>query len=179
MQPKNDQLTMINILFYTLLSLLLIIAQTSFLSVFSFSDYSFDLLIIVILSLSLLFSHPFIIIGVLLIGFCMDSVSGTPFGVYTSAYIWIYIFVQAMKRYVHYGNVIFVPLVSVFAVFIENSFLFFTFFVCDGASAITTSDLVLMGNQMLLAFFMLPLSILIIHFFHKQWESFLKKYVGK
>ena len=170
---------MINIIFFVLISLFLIIAQTSFLPVFSFFDYSFDLLIINVLCLSLIFSHPFVIVGILFLGLCMDSISGAPFGVYTSAYIWIYLSIQAMKRFVHYGNIIFVPMVSALSVLMENGFLFFTFFVNRGRSAILISDLALMGKQMFLAFFTLPVCIMFVHILRKRWEYIIKKYAGK
>ncbi len=170
---------MINIVFYVLTSLFLIIAQTSFLPVFSFFDYSFDLLIINVLCLSFLFSSPLVIVGILLLGLCMDSISGAPFGVYTSAYIWIYFFIQAMRCFVHYGNMIFVPMVSALSVLMENGFLFFTFFVSRGRSAISVSDLVMMGKQMFFAFFMLPVCIMLIHILRKRWEYIIKKYAGK
>ncbi len=103
----------------------------------------------------------------------MDSISGTPFGLYMSVYLWICISIQLLKRFVHPGNIIFVPVISALSVFVENCFLVFFFFVRYGEKNFYYQDIMLMLKQMAWAFFIVPLMILVIHIFQKKWTRFV------
>lgn len=157
---------MIQFLFYTTLSLSLILIQTSVFPYISFFSHGFDLLLIIIMFLSLMFSHSGLIAAVFLIGWCVDSLSGAPFGLYTISYVWIFILVQTLKRFVHRGNIIFLPCISAFSVIIENGFLFFSFFIRYGSEAISLQDILAAGEQSLWAFFIMPVCVVIIHALH-------------
>lgn len=142
---------------------------------FSWFVRIFDLLILNILYLSLLFSSPFILFGVVLIGSIMDSLSGAPFGVYISVYVWLFLIVQKLKTFVHPGSFVFLPIVSALAVLLENTFLIFSFFIQNGRSAVSSQDLFFMLQQVLLAFFLVPVLILVIHTCQKHWLNFVDK----
>ncbi|WP_080805511.1 hypothetical protein [Desulfamplus magnetovallimortis] len=100
----------------------------------------------------------------------MDSISGAPVGLYTASYLWIYLVVLILKRFVHPGNLIFLPLISAFSIMIENGFLFFSFFVKYGLLVITVSDLMLAGRQMLCGFFVIPVSVMLIDILHTKCD---------
>ncbi|MBF0232380.1 MAG: rod shape-determining protein MreD [Desulfamplus sp.] len=157
---------MIKVFFYVLLSLSLIVIQTSLLPSISLFYHCFDLLLIVVLFFSLMFSHTSMIVSVIFIGFCMDSISGAPLGIYTISYIWIFILVQFLKRFVHRGNFIFLPCISAISVIMENSFLFFSFFIRYGRDAISIQDLIVAGEQSLWAFFVISICVVAIHGAH-------------
>ncbi len=107
----------------------------------------------------------------------MDSISGTPFGLYMSAYLWICISVQIMKRFVHSGNIIFLPLISALSVFLENCFLVFFFFVRYGEANFYSQDIMLMAKQMAWAFFIAPLMIWVMHICQKKWSRFVDRLI--
>ena len=77
----------------------------------------------------------------------MDSVSGGPFGLYLSAYVWIYIIVRSLKSLIHLENIVFLICMGAVAVVVENAFLIFSFLVRGGADAVCFQDLVLMAKQ--------------------------------
>ncbi len=162
---------MVKFLFHFSLSLLLIVLQTSVLPPIPFFESGFDLLIIMVLFFSLMFSHPALFLAVFLIGWSMDCLSAAPVGLYTAAYLWIFITVLILKRFVHPGNLIFLPMISAFAVMMENGFLFFSFFVRYGISAISIPDLFRAGSQILWAFFMVPMAIILIDALHKKCDN--------
>lgn len=157
---------MIKFFFYVLLSLSLIVLQTSILPSFMLFYHCFDLLLIIVLFFSLMFSHFVLIAPVALIGWCMDTLSGAPLGLYSISYIWIFILVQFLKRFVHRGNIIFLPCISAFSVVIENFFLFFSFFIRYGRDGFSAKDLLVAGEQSLWAFFLIPICVVIIHGLH-------------
>ncbi|MBF0203471.1 MAG: hypothetical protein HQK67_03960 [Desulfamplus sp.] len=162
---------MIKFCFYVLLSLTLMLIQTSLLPSVSRFPHGFDPLIIIILFFSLMFSNSAIIIAVFLIGWCMDSLSGAPLSLYTITYIWIFILVQFLKQFVHRGNIIFLPCISAFAVMMENAFLFFSFFVRYGIEFISIQNIVVAGKQSLWAFFLIPICIVIIYGMHNICDN--------
>jgi len=162
---------MIKFFFYVLISLSLIVIQTSVFSSISLFYHCFDLLLIIILCFSLIFSHLALILAVILIGLCMDSLSGAPLGIYTIAYIWIFVLIQFLKRFVHSKNIIFMPCISAFSVIIENGFLFFSFFIRYGKDALSIQDILVVGEQSLWAFFLIPISIVIINNMHDVCEK--------
>ncbi|MBF0210482.1 MAG: hypothetical protein HQK68_06310 [Desulfamplus sp.] len=162
---------MIKFLFHLFLSINFIVIQTSIFPSFAIFSSSFDLLLINILFLSLMFSHYLVIIAVILIGWCMDSLSGAPLGLYTITYLWIFIIVQALKRFVHRGNFIFLPVISAFSVMVENGFLFFSFFIKYGSKPFSFNNTLVAGEQALLAFFIIPLFIVVIHSLHTICDS--------
>ncbi len=162
-------------LFYIILFVVLIILQTAILPNFYFFSKSFDLLIVNILYMSMVFSSPWLLVVVVIQGCIMDSISGTPFGLYMSVYLWICVSVQVMKRFVHPGNIIFVSVVSALSVFVENCFIVFFFFVRYGELNPSFQDIILMAEQMVGAFFIAPVMVLLIHIMQKKWGSFVDK----
>ncbi len=162
-------------LFYIMLLIVLVIIQTAILPNFSFFSQSFDLLLVNIIYMSIAFSHPGLLLIVVLQGCIMDSISGTPFGLYMSVYLWVCISIQILKRFVHSGNVIFIPVISAISVFVENSFLLLFFFIRYGKNSFYPQDIMLMIKQMTWAFFIAPLMILIIHILQKKWNRFVDK----
>ncbi len=157
---------MIKFFFHAFLSLSIIVIQTSILPYIPLFSNCFDLLLIVILFLSLMYSYSAMVVVIVILGWCMDSISDAPLGLYTISYIWIFILVQFLKRFIHRGNIIFVPCISAFSVLMANGFLFFSFFVRYGGDAISVQDIVDAGKQGLLAFFLIPICFVVIHTLH-------------
>jgi len=170
---------MIRFFFYFGLSLVLIVVQTSILPGFSAFSQSFDLLFVIVLSLSLRFSHPGTGVAVFLLGCAMDSVSGGPFGLYISAYVWIYILVRSLKSLVHLENIVFLVCMSAVAVVVENAFLVFTFVVGKGVDAVSSRDLVFMVKQMVVALVVVPLLVLAVDQLERGVILIAKRFEGK
>ncbi len=138
---------MIRIFFYLCLFLVFFIVQTSTLHSLSVLGQAFDLILVVVLSLSLKFSHFGTAAAVFLLGCAMDSVSGGPFGLYISAYVWIYILVRSLKFLVHMENIVFIVCMSAVAVVVENAFLVFVLVMGGGVDAVYFKDLLFMAKQ--------------------------------
>lgn len=119
----------------------------------------------------MIFSHPALFAAVFLVGCCMDSLSGAPLGLYTATYLWIFITVQFLKRFVHPGNFILLPLISAFAVMLESGFLFFSFFVRYGISALSIPDFILAGRQIMWGGVIIPIAVVLVGKVHEKCEK--------
>ncbi len=165
--------------FLVFLSFFLVILQTTILPEFSFFGHLFDLIIINILYVSLFFSHPAVIFIVIFIGVVMDSISGSPFGFYVSAYIWMYIMVKALKQYVFPTSFFIMPIVAVLALLIEHFFLIVTVFILHGKKSVMVLNYSLMAEQLVWAFFVIPVAIRLIFSSQEAYENFGKRIAEK
>ena len=113
--------------FYIGTCLLLLIVQTTVLSYSNAIGGIYDLLIpfVIFLSISLPVreSLPFILV----LGFIVDNLSGSPFGLYLTFYFWLFVGMRWIIKYLRAGNKLFLSLVVVVAVIIENFLVMGTF----------------------------------------------------
>jgi cell shape-determining protein MreD len=165
--------------FFIFLTFFLTIIQTAAFPDFFLSNHFFDLLIIIILYLGLVFKHPAIIFVLVLIGFIVDSVSGVYFGLYLTTYIWIYIIVQALKLIVFSRNIVFYLVIAATAVAIESIFLILSVFINQGKSGVASLNYYFMLKQMFLACIFIPLALVIITFIQKKYEIFVTSISSK
>ena len=101
--------------------LFLVILQTTVMPYLPLLDSFYDLLIpfVVFLGLSrpVRESLPF----VFFLGFIMDNLSGSPFGLYLTAYFWLFIGVKGITKLLQVGNRLFIiTLIVAAGVLIEN-----------------------------------------------------------
>ena len=107
--------------------LFLIIIQTTLLPDIPLFRGMYDLLIpfVILISISLPIreSLPF----VLILGLIMDNLSGTPFGLYVTFYLWLFIGVRGVLKFLRVSNKLLLSVMVVAAVLIENLFMIATF----------------------------------------------------
>ena len=113
--------------FYIGTCLLLIIVQTTVLSYSNAFGGIYDLLIPFVIFLSICLpvreSLPFILV----LGFIVDNLSGSPFGLYLTFYFWLFVGVRWIIKYLRAGNKLFLSLVVIVAVLLENILIMNTF----------------------------------------------------
>ncbi|MCD4740911.1 MAG: hypothetical protein K8R67_00305 [Desulfobacteraceae bacterium] len=165
--------------FFVILTLFLTIMQTAVFPDFFLSHHSFDLLIINIIYLSLVFTHPGVIIAVIVIGCIVDSVSGVHFGLYLTTYIWIYVIVQGLKQFVFLRNIGFYIIIAATAVVIESVFLILSVFINQGNNGVLSLNYYLMAKQMFWASVFIPLALEIITIVQKKYEVIFTNFTSK
>jgi rod shape-determining protein MreD len=165
--------------FFILLTLFLTIIQTTVFPDFFLSWPSFDLLIINILYLSLVFTHPGMIVAVIIIGCIVDSVSGVYFGLYLTTYLWLYVIVQVLKQFVVSSNILFYVIISAIAIIIESLFLTLSVFIDQGKDGLASLNYYFMVAQLLLACLFIPLALEIITIVQKKYEIILSGITGR
>ena len=156
--------------FFILVTLFLTIIQTAAFPDFFLSNHTFDLLIIIIIYLGLIFKHPAIIFVVILIGFVADSFSGVYFGLYLTTYIWIYVIVQGLKLFVFSKNLTFYIVIALIAVTVESLFLMISVFINQGETGVASLNYYLIVKQMFLACIFIPISLEVLTFIHNKYE---------
>ena len=113
--------------FYIGTCLFLIIVQTTLLAYFNVFAGMYDLLIPFVIFLSICLplreSLPFILI----LGLIMDNISGSPFGLYLTFYFWLLVGVRWVLMFFRASNKLFLSLVVVVAVLIQNGLIIGTF----------------------------------------------------
>jgi rod shape-determining protein MreD len=113
--------------FYIGTCLFLIIIQTTLLVYFNVFTGMYDLLIPFVIFISICLplreSLPFILI----LGLIMDNLSGSPFGLYLTFYFWLFVGVRWILKFLRVSNKLFLSLVVVVAVLIQNALIVGTF----------------------------------------------------
>jgi rod shape-determining protein MreD len=113
--------------FYIGTCLFLIIVQTTLLAYFNVFAGMYDLLIPFVIFISICLplreSLPFILI----LGLIMDNLSGSPFGLYLTFYFWLFVGVRWILKFLRVSNKLFLSLVVVVAVLIQNALIVGTF----------------------------------------------------
>lgn len=127
---------MMNFSFFFIVTFALIICQTIILPDFSWFSQCFDILLIPVLYMSLIYSRYGIVFAILVIGGVMDSISGVPFFFHIFSYLWIFIIVQLFKQFVFQRSALFMMVVSLAAVAIQQGLMVFTVFLSQGRDGI-------------------------------------------
>ena len=109
--------------------LLLLIVQTTVLSYSNTIGGIYDLLIPFVIFLSICLPVRECLPFILFLGFIVDNLSGSPFGLYLTFYFWLFVGMRWIIKYLRAGNKLFLSLVVVVAVLIENFLVMGTFAV--------------------------------------------------
>ena len=118
--------------FYVGISLCLVILQTTILTYIPFPGSIYDLIIPFIIYLGLYRPVRDGLIMVFFLGFIMDNLSGSTFGLYLTTYCWLLIGVKWITTLIQVGNRVLLSLVVAMGVFIQN-FIFMGTFAMQGA----------------------------------------------
>lgn len=161
--------------FHFIICFFLVILQTTVMPYFSVFDRFYDLLFPFIVFLSLFRSSRESIPVVLFFGFVMDTLSGGPFGLYLTTYLWLFVGVKWMITFLDVGDSVLLPFVVAAGVLIQN-----LMFV--GAIAIfsplTLSFSLTVSNiavQLLWALFTGPIFLLFFNYSHNKWDKWAKQ----
>ncbi|MCF8113431.1 MAG: hypothetical protein K9K21_06215 [Desulfotignum sp.] len=165
-------------LFFVLITLFLIVLQTIIFPCFSWVSHSFDLMIMLVLFLSLNFSHYAVAVALAVVGGVMDSLSGGPFFLYMFSYIWIFLIVQFVKQLVFQTSTLFVVGVSLLSIIIQQVLILFSVFIRQGQIDAWQMNLTLMIQQVVWGTVMVPAGVWAISLLYRNWQYMGKKVVN-
>ena len=158
-----------NGLFFVITTLFFIILQTVVFPSFSWFSQSFDLIIMVVLFLSLTYSHYAVVTVIAIMGGIMDSISGVPFFLHIFSYLWIYLIVQLFKQFVFQRSVVFVLIISVVSVLIQQGLVIFSVFIDQDQAAVWRMDLTLIVHQMVWGLLVIPPGVWLLNVLRHAW----------
>jgi hypothetical protein len=107
----------------------------------------------------------------------MDSLSGTPFGLYVAAYFWTLALVKWGINYLHIGNRILILFVVAVGIVMENLFFLITLMLLGDDARLPVNTLHDMGLQVLWGIFTGPVLMLGIRFVHNRLNAWFDKQV--
>ena len=166
---------MMNFIFFFFFTLFLVIIQTVIIPNFSWFPYCFDLMIINVLYLSLFSQRYWVPFCLIIIGSIMDSLSGSPFFLHTTAYLCIYLIIFFLRRLVFQRSAIFVFIVSLVSVCIYQSLVMFSVFLLQGHKAIAATDYRLCIGQVLWAAVGIPIGVWFMETMHRKFLYAVKQ----
>lgn len=158
--------------------LTLIIFQTTIFDCFGPLERYFDVVIvyIVFLGFSRNFAESFVF--VLLSGMMMDGLAGGPFGVYLTTYFWIFVLAVRIKRFLHAGSLILLPIFIVSGVLFEN-FVFLASLILRSHKAYAFPVFISsLWTQLLWALFLGPLIFLLVRRLYAGMDHWVYKIPG-
>lgn len=158
-----------NGLFFVITTLFFIILQTVVFPSFAWFSQSFDLIILVVLFLSLTYSHYAVVTAIIVMGGIMDSISGVPFFLHIFSYLWIYLIVQLFKQFVFQRSVVFVLIISVASVLIQQGLVIFSVFIDQGQAAVWRMDFTLIARQVVWGFLVIPPGVWLLNVLRHAW----------
>jgi cell shape-determining protein MreD len=164
---------------YTFICLCLIVIQTTVLPHIPLFERFYDLLTPFILFLSIFRSVRESLVIVFVFGFFMDIISGGPFGLYLTAYIWLFIGVRWAITFLHVGDSLLLPIVVAAGVLMENLIFIGATAMFEQSSRISETVISTAMVQVLWALFTGPLFLIFFNYSHRWWDRWFKKVMVK
>jgi rod shape-determining protein MreD len=166
--------------FHILVCLCLIVIQTTVMPHIHLFERFYDLLTPFVIYLSIFRSNRESLVIIFVFGFFMDIISGGPFGLYTTAYVWLFIGVRWAITFLHIGDSLLLPFVVALGVLAENLIFIGTSVMFEQSSRITETMVSTIIVQVLWAIFTGPLFLMLFNSSHRRWdrwvnEIFMKK----
>jgi hypothetical protein len=162
--------------FFIVITLCFIVLQTVILPCFSWFSHSFDLIIILVVFLSLNFSHYGVVAAIAGIGGIMDSLSGGPFFLYIFSYIWIFLIVQLVRQLVFQTSTLFVVAISLVSILIEQGLTFFSVFIQPGRTVVWQIDIIPMIHRAVWGSVMIPLGLWGVSVLYGNWQYMVRAF---
>lgn len=167
---------MIIYILYLGICIFLIVFKTVVLANFALFSTFYDILLPVILYLGLF--RP-VIEGlplVLFCGFCMDSLTGGPFGIYISVYFWLFIAARGLVRFLHAQSILIKPFIVIIGVIIENLLFLALLAIFHVGEVLPEDFLQSVIAQSLWAAFTGPFVVFIFDYFHIRLGNWLDEW---
>ena len=163
---------------YTLhicICLCLIVLQTTVMPYIPLFDRFYDLLSPFVIYLSIFRPVREGIVIILIFGFLMDNISGGPFGLYLTAYVWLFIGVRWAITFLHVGDSLIIPFVVAAGVLMENIIFIGTSAMFESGSRISEEVVNTVFIQVLWALFTGPFFLMFFNHSHRRWDHWFKE----
>ena len=157
------------------IGLCLIVIQTTVMPHIPLFERFYDLLAPFVIYLSIFRSVRESMVMVFVFGFFMDIISGGPFGIYLTAYVWLFIGVRWAITFLHVGDGLLLPVVVTAGVLMENLVFIGTSAMFEQSSRISETMVSTIIVQVLWAIFTGPLFLMFFNTSHRRWDLWVKE----
>ena len=165
--------------FHVGICLCLVLFQTTVMPYFHLFDRFYDLLAPFVIYLSLFQSLRQSIPVILFFGFLMDSLSGGPFGLYLTTYIWLFIGVKWIITFLHVGDSFLLPFIVAAGVLLQNCIFIGTIAISEPGTQSLSATISMVTVQVLWAIFTGPIFLMVFNYSHGKWNKWLEKVFAK
>ncbi len=156
-------------LFYLGVSLILILVQTTILPYLFHFGIFYDLFVPFVLYLVIFRPAHESFVTVVLLGMAMDAFSAGPMGLYGAAYLCLFALGIWLKRYLHVGNRLLLPVIVTMGVVTQNLLLLIALVAFDLLYDLPRTALARMAYQVMLALLTGAPIMMAIRRAHKWW----------
>jgi len=161
------------------IGLCLIVIQTTVMPHIPLFARFYDLLAPFVIYLSIFRSVRESMIIVFVFGFFMDIISGGPFGIYLTAYVWMFIGVRWAITFLHVGDGLLLPVVVTAGVLMENLVFIGSSAMFEQSSRISETMVSTIIVQVLWAIFTGPLFLMLFNTSHRRWNLWFNEILVK
>ena len=161
--------------FYIGTCLFLLVVQTTILPNLPVLRGMYDLLIPFVIFISICLPMRESVPCALILGLIMDNLSGSPFGLYVTFYLWLFIGVRFIIKFLRASNKFLLLVVVIVAVLIENILMIATFTFFEPAGQLPADVFLIVAQQFLWALATGPVFLLCLlnlaKRFNLQWDG--------
>lgn len=159
--------------------LCLVVIQTTVMPHIPLFERFYDLLTPFVIYLSIFRSVRESLVIIFVFGFFMDIISGGPFGLYLTAYVWLFIGVRWAITFLHVGDSVLLPFVVAAGILMENLIFIGTSVMFEQSLRISEAMVSTIVIQVLWAIFTGPLFLMFFNFAHRHWDRWSKEILVK
>lgn len=162
-------------IFYMCTFLVLIILQTTIMPYFPIFDRFYDLLAPFVIYLGLFRPVRESLPVILVIGFVMDNLSGSPLGLYLTAYLWLFACLRWIVHVLHVGDKFLLPFVLATGVLLENIIFMGVIGMFEQGSRFSSTVVTAVMIQVIWAAATGPIILILISSLHQRWHKWIKE----
>jgi len=163
--------------FYLGVSFCLIVLQTTIVPYLPLFDNFYDLAALFIIYLSLYRPARESLPVVIFLGFVMDSLSSTPFMLYITAYLWLFISMRGITKILRLEGRFRLPFIVVSGILIENLIFIGTVFMLDSGFRFSLTVARSIAVQSLWAICTGSLFLVSFDHCHRGWNKIIDHYI--
>ncbi len=151
--------------------LFVVLFQTAVLPLFPFSEYCFDPAIPYVLYLGLFNPVRFALFGSLVLGLLMDGLSGAPFGLHATLYLWIAAGVRQMTTFIRVEQTLMIQMLTGLGILFKETVLLGVSALIDPGFTIPADAMGRIAAQGILGAFAGPFLIALLRRLQAAWEG--------
>ncbi|MGA8180995.1 MAG: hypothetical protein WB792_13115 [Desulfobacterales bacterium] len=157
------------------IGLFLIVVQTTVMPHIPVFERFYDLLTPLVVYLSIFRPVREGTVTILIFGFLMDNISGGPFGLYLTAYFWLFLGVRWAITFLHVGDSFLLPFVVAVGVLMENMIFLGANVMLEQNLQIAQTMVNTVVVQVLWAVLTGPFFLMLFNYSHRRWDRWTQK----
>jgi len=162
-------------IFYAFTFMCLLVFKTTVMPYFRLFDSFYDVLFPFVIYLGFFRSTRESIPVIIILGFVMDNLSGAPFGIYLTTYLWLFASLRWITTVLHVGDNVLLPFVVAASALLENIIFMGVSAMFEPGSRFSATVFSQVAVQVLWALCTGPIFLILFKYLHQRWDKFFKE----